>query len=88
MTKRVPPYSPEVRARAVWLVLEQQGERGSQWTAIHLIAAKIGCSGDPRLGIGAHTKFDALRAGQWRTSTPSLFAWTGENILSNPPRGG
>jgi len=26
MTKRVPPYSPEVRARAVRMVLAHQGE--------------------------------------------------------------
>ena len=37
-------YSPEVRERAVRLVLEQQSEHESQWAAIRSVAAKIGCT--------------------------------------------
>jgi transposase len=40
-TKR---YSPEVRERAVRLVIEQQGEYPSLWAAICSIAGKIGCT--------------------------------------------
>jgi len=39
-------FSPEVRERAVRMVLEHQGEHESQWKAIASIAAKIGCSGE------------------------------------------
>ena len=37
-------YSPEVRARAVRLVVEHAGEYGSQWEAMVSISGKIGCS--------------------------------------------
>ena len=39
-------YSPEVRERAVRLVIEQQGEHESQWAAIVSIAGKIGCTAE------------------------------------------
>jgi transposase len=42
-TKR---YSPEVRERAVRMVLEHRGEFDSEWAAIGSIAQKIGCTAE------------------------------------------
>ena len=37
-------YSPEVRERAVRLVLTSEHEHKSRWSAIQSVAAKIGCT--------------------------------------------
>jgi transposase len=39
-------FSPEVRERAVRMVLEHQDEHDSQWVAIVSIAEKIGCAAE------------------------------------------
>ena len=43
-------YSPEVRERAVRMVLEHGHDHASQWEAIGSIAAKIGCTGETLRG--------------------------------------
>ncbi len=44
--KRANRFSPEVRTRAVRMVLEHQPEYASQWAAICAIAPKIGCTAE------------------------------------------
>ncbi len=44
MSKTTNKFSPEVRARAVRMVLEHEGEYASRWAAMVSIAEKIGCA--------------------------------------------
>ena len=44
MSKTTNKFSPEVRERAVRMVLDNPGQHGSRWQAIASVAAKIGCS--------------------------------------------
>ena len=44
MSKTTNKYSPEVRARAVRMVLDHERDYSSRWAAVVSIAAKIGCA--------------------------------------------
>jgi transposase len=60
-TKR---YSPEVRERAVRMVLEIQDQHSSQWAAIGSVAGKIGCTAETlRSWIRQHERDTGVRNG-------------------------
>ena|SRR6056297_856775 len=44
MSKTTNKFSPEVRERAVRLVVETEGQHASRWQAVMSIVAKIGCT--------------------------------------------
>ena len=73
-------YSPEVRQRAVRMVLEHQGEHASQWAAICSIAAKIGCSGETlRHWVRQAERDGGLREGMTTETQERLKALEREN---------
>ena len=81
MTKKtLAKYSPEVRARAVRMVLEHQGEYVSQWSAIVSIASKIGCTGETlRKWVRRAERDQGLRDGTTTEERDRLKALEREN---------
>ena len=81
MTKKTSArYSPEVRARAVRMVLDHRGDYASQWTAIVSIASKIGCAGETlRSWVRQAERDQGLRDGTTTSERDRLKALEREN---------
>ncbi len=81
MTKQTSArYSPEVRARAVRMVLEHQSDYPSQWAAIGSIASKIGCAGETlRKWVRQAERDQGLRGGTTSEERDRLKALEREN---------
>jgi len=79
-SKTRPNYSPEVRERAVRMVLEQTKEHPSQWAAIEAIAPKIGCAAQTLHNWVAQAERDAgVRAGLTSDERERMKALEREN---------
>jgi transposase-like protein len=73
-------YSPEVRARAVRMVFEHEGDHASQWAAIASIAGKIGCTPETlRLWVRQAERDAGGRAGPTSAESERVKALEREN---------
>jgi len=73
-------YSPEIRERAVWMVIEHQADYDSQWAAMNSIAAKIGCTAETlRKWVRLAERDQSLREGVTSSERERLEALECEN---------
>jgi transposase len=73
-------FSPEVRQRAVRMVLDQASDHASQWAAIGSIAAKIGCTAETlRKWVRQTERDQGLRAGSTTEERERIKALEREN---------
>jgi len=73
MSKTTNKFSPEVRSRAVRMVLDHGHEHSSLWAAITPVAAKIDCT--PQTLLDRIRKAEVIhRRGPWRSFEAVVFA--------------
>ena len=73
---RRPGYSPEVRERAVRLVLTTEHEHKSRWAATQSVATKIGCT------------LETLRTWINKISDPACWVLIGFKVIKSQHRAG
>ncbi|SEF65902.1 Transposase [Nitrosomonas ureae] len=73
-------YSPEIRERAIRMVLEHQADYESQWAAIKSIASKIGCTAETlRTWVRQNECDSGVRLGQSTSDRERLMSLEREN---------
>jgi len=80
MSKTTNKYSPEVRERAVRMVLDNPGQHESRWSAILSVSSKIGCAAQTLNEWVKKAEIDGgTRAGVTTEMTERLKALDREN---------
>lgn len=78
--KKQPTYSPEVKERAVRLVLACESDHKSRWSATQSVAAKIGCTPETlRAWITKKETDEGLKPGMTTEEVAKMKALVREN---------